>query len=93
MNKKEWYTLIIGVLILPILFDQFTKWIALSLLSDSAVTLGPIGFGIYKDALIISGQLNIAQYVKIISSFGFSIFFLFFIFCIESHVNSEGNGF
>ena len=83
MNKKEWYTLIVGALALPVLIDQLTKWIALLLLSESIPTSELIGFGIYKEALILSGQFNISQYVKIVSSFGFSMLFLLLFFVLN----------
>ena len=93
MNKKDWYLLVIGGLVLPILFDQLTKWIAVSLLGDSTITLGFIGFKIYTEALVISNKLNIAQYVKIISSFGFSIFFLFLFFVLNLMLTKKIIGF
>ena len=47
MQKKDWYLLVIGFLVLPVLLDQFTKWIALSLLGSNTVALGPISFEVY----------------------------------------------
>ncbi|MDE0118605.1 MAG: signal peptidase II [Bdellovibrionales bacterium] len=93
MQKKDWYLLIICFLILPVLFDQFTKWIVLFLLGDNTVALGPIVLEVYKESLIISNQLNLAQYVKIISSFGFSILFLFLFFVLNLMLTKKIMGF
>ncbi|MDE0518325.1 MAG: signal peptidase II [Bdellovibrionales bacterium] len=93
MQKKDWYLLVIGFLVLPVLLDQFTKWIALSLLGSNTVALGPISFEVYRHSLVMSNQLNIAQYVKIISSFGFSIFFLFLFFVLNLMLTKKVMGF
>ena len=82
MKKKNWY-IATGALITLIVVDQLTKWIAVLLLSSKDFMSAPIGFLLYKEPLVLSNTLNIFQYIKTISSFGFSIFFLFLFFVLN----------
>ena len=82
MKKKDWY-IVVGIFVLSVLLDQISKWIVVLFLSEGSVMLGPFGFMVSKSASLLLSQTEIFHYVKIISSFGFSVLILLLLFVLN----------
>ena len=80
MNKKIWYILI-ATLIGCLIVDQLSKGLVMTFLKTGETNLWP--FNIKISLLSISGAFNMAQYLQLISAFGFSVFFLFLFFVLN----------
>ena len=91
MNKKDWYK-VGGMLVLPIAADQFFKWLFALWLGGKEMMLGPIGLSIKQKTLNLAGQFNITEYIAVVSSFGFCVFFLFLFFVLNAVITQKALG-
>ena len=92
MNKKDW-CMVTGMLILPVLLDQMLKQLFARLPNGSEMMLGPVGVAINQEQAALSSSFNIAEYITVVSSFSFSIFFLFLFFVLNTALPHKVMGF
>ena len=92
MNKKDWY-MVTGMLIVPVLLDQLLKQLFARLPAGWEAMLGPVGLSVNQETMALSNQFNIAEYITVVSSFSFSLFFLFLFFVLNTVLTHKIMGF